>query len=137
MWVKGQTSSSENVSLSLLVQPVDFVTKNWTGPKMTPEKMKDHNTRMVACWNTGSGNQHAKHAVYVKNWTKAETENSYNFDCINSWGQVEENPQLTEKDFSEKYYISITKGNLLKQMSLAIVDKDLPMERSKAIVDKD
>ena len=112
------SSTSVPVSLSLLVQPVDFVTKNWTGPKMTPDEMKKNKTRMVACWNTGMGNQYAKHAVYVKNWTKAETGNNFNFDCSNSWGMIEKYPQLTEKDFTEKYYISITKGNFLKEKKI-------------------
>ena len=106
VWVKGQESNKRLLSLSLLVQPTDYrghrVTSNWTGPKMTPEMMKSHHTRMIACWKE---RPNFLHAIYVNTWTK--TRNSYDFDCINSHGEIDKFPQLKPNDISELYYISL------------------------------
>ena len=64
---------------------------------------------------TGRIGQHAKHAVYVQKWNKVSKGKSvgYKFECLNSWGETDANPKLTEKDISETFYISLSKGNTI------------------------
>ena len=104
--MKGFPEEKYPVSLKIYVQTEISITSNWTGPpNITPAEMTEHKTRMVAIWNHSVG----PHAVYVKKWTKCD-DGSYNFDCINSWGEGPLNqptPQLEEKDFSDVYYVSL------------------------------
>ena len=105
VWIKGFPEERYRVSLKIYVQTEISITSNWTGPpNITPAEMTEHKTRMVAIWKHAVG----PHAVYVKRWTKCD-DGSYNFDCINSWGEQEPFPQLKKDVIDWIFCISLYK----------------------------
>ena len=77
---------------------------------MSPDMLQQHNTRMVAVWNSS----HGYHAVYVNKIEKQQGKPGYLLHCLNSWGDANNpNPVIENKDIVSLHYVSLFMENYI------------------------
>ena len=69
-------------------------------PKYTKEQLKTKSWRMVICYRTNQGDHHS---VFADGYDKKRE----TFTCVNSWGKVNERPDVPKTDVYGIFYVSI------------------------------
>lgn len=104
-------SMVQSVEVSFLVQS-ENIKVDWVKPKLSMEELKQHNTKIVGCWQRASATGvHSRHAVFVREFSLINGKHPHAlFECTNSWGLEEDNdpyPQLKSlTDIYQLHYIS-------------------------------
>ena len=69
-------------------------------PKYTDDELKTKSWRRVICYLTDQGQ---RHSVFAGAYDKEKE----TFRCVNSWGKVNERPDVPKKDVYGIFYVSI------------------------------